>query len=108
MVSARDVLAEAERRGARFRVVGERLEATPRIGDRDLHDAIGRQKGEIIAFLRERDGGCATDAVLFAQTLLRQGRFSPEPAPCVFYCGHPIERCRRCSAPFSEHNESRP
>ena len=67
MVSARDLLAEAESSGARFRVVGDRLEATPKISDRDLHAAIGQRKDEIIALLRERDGGCATDAVLFAQ-----------------------------------------
>ncbi|MGB8910446.1 MAG: hypothetical protein WCC84_17010 [Candidatus Cybelea sp.] len=67
MVSARDVLAEAERRGARFRVVGDRLEATPRIGDSSLHTAIGEWKSEIVALLREREpGACATDVSLFA------------------------------------------
>ena len=44
VVSAGDVLAEAERRGARFRIVGDRLEATPKLSDRGLHDAVGRRK----------------------------------------------------------------
>ncbi len=103
MVSARDVLVEAERQGARFRVVGDRLEATPKVGNRALHDAIGRRKGEIIALLRERDSACATDAVLFAQALLRQGCFPTEAAPCPYHCGYPHERCRRCGGRFAEH-----
>lgn len=112
MVSARDVLTEAERQGLRFRIVGDQLEATPRVGDRALHAAIGKHKAEIVALLRECGAGRATDAALFAQALLRQGRFAPEPAPCAYYCGHTHERCRRCGAPFAEHyppfgNESR-
>jgi hypothetical protein len=101
MVSARDLVAEAERYGARFRVVGERLEATPANAfDAKLDRAIGEQKAEIIALLRGRG---ATDAALFAQALLRHGCFAPESAPCVYHCGHPVERCRRCGAPWSEH-----
>lgn len=86
MVSAREVLAEAERRGSRFRIVRDRLKATPRIG-RALHAAIGQHKAAIVVLLRERDRGCATHALLFAQALLRQGYFPPEPAPCAYHCG---------------------
>jgi hypothetical protein len=109
MVSARDLVDEAERRGARFRVVGDRLEATPaNVFDTKLDCAIGEQKAQIIALLREREGGCATDAVVFAQALLRQGRFSSEPAPCAYHCGRPHERCKRCGAPFVEHCACQP
>ena len=93
MVSAHDVLAEAEHRGARFRIVGDRLEATPRIGDPVLRSAIGQSKAEIVALVRERDRRSAADAALFPQALLRQGRFAPEPAPGSFHCGHPEECC---------------
>jgi hypothetical protein len=104
MVSARALVAEAKRRGARFRVVGERLEATPAsVFDAELDKAIVEQKAAIIALLRERGEGRATDATLFAQALLRQGRFPPEPVPCAFHCGYPGENCRRCGAPFAEH-----
>jgi hypothetical protein len=110
MVSASELVDEAERRGARFRVIGDRLEGTPATAfDAKLDRAIGEQKAEVIALLRERD---ATDSALFAQALLRQGQFARELAPCDFHCGHADERCRRCRAPFAEHyqpfgNESR-
>lgn len=104
MVSVRDLVAEAQRRGARFRVIGERLEATPAsVFDAKLDQAIGEHKAEIVALLRDRGGGCATDAMLFTQALLRQGRFAPEPAPCAYHCGYPNERCKRCSASWQEH-----
>jgi hypothetical protein len=104
MVSARSLLAEAERRGSRFRIIGDRLEAAPRLADRSLYAAIGEHKAEIVALLRERQlVSCATDAVLFAQALLRQGRFMREPAPCAYHCGHAGERCRRCGAPLPGH-----
>jgi|SRR5580698_8840483 hypothetical protein len=73
-------MAKARRRIMRLRCLvpigrahsgfGDRLEATPRVGDRALHAAIGRRKDEIMALLRERDSACATDAVLFAQALV--------------------------------------
>jgi hypothetical protein len=113
MVSARDLVDEAEGRGARFRVVGDRLEATPASAfDAKIDQAIGEHKAEIVALLRERGGDRATDDALFVQALLRQGRFAPEPAPCAYHCGYTHERCRRCGAPFAEHyppfgNESR-
>jgi hypothetical protein len=102
-LSAAEGLAEAERRGARFRVVGERLEATPKLQDRALYDGIGRHKATIIVLLRARGGDCAADAVLYTQALLRQGRFPLEPAPCAYHCGHARERCRRCGGSLGEH-----
>jgi hypothetical protein len=105
LVSAASLLAEAERRGARFRVRGDRLQATPaNVFDDDLDRAIGQRKAEIIALLREREpAACATDAVLFAQTLLRKGHFARESAPCAYHCGQPEQLCRRCDATFLEH-----
>lgn len=103
-MSVRDLVAEAQRRGARFRVIGERLEATPAsVFDAKLDQAIGEHKAEIVALLRERGEGRATDATLFAQALLRQGRFPHEPAPCGFHCGDPGESCRHCCASWNEH-----
>lgn len=103
-VTAQELIAEAERRGARFHVVGNRLEATPSaLLDNDLSGAIGEHKADVIALLRERSSGCTTHAVLFAQALLRQGRFPLKPAPCGYHCGYPQERCRCCGAAFSEH-----
>lgn len=101
MVSARELVEEAERRGGRFRVVGDRLEGTPATAfGLKLGRAISEQKAEIIALLRERD---TTGSALFAQALLRQGRFPPEPPPCGFHCGRVGEHCRRCGASWAEH-----
>jgi hypothetical protein len=104
MVSPRDLIAEAQRRGARFRVIGERLEATPAsVFDAELDRAIGEHKAAIVVLLRKGGEGCATEAALFAQSLLRQGRFATEAAPCAYHCGHPHERCRRCGVRLAEH-----
>lgn len=55
MVSARQILAEAERRGAHFSIVGERLEATPASAfDPILKETIATHKAEILAELRRR------------------------------------------------------
>jgi hypothetical protein len=103
VTAAADILAQAEKRGCHFTIDGGRLRATPKVGDRALYDAIGVHKDAIVALLREREGRCATDAVLFAQALLRQGRFSPETPRCALHCGETQERCKRCGAPFDDH-----
>ena len=88
-----------------FQVVGACSEATPsNLLDDRLSEAIAKHKGDVIALLRERSPECATNAVLFAQALLRQGRFAPAPPPCAYHCGTPNEQCLRCGASFAEHN----
>jgi hypothetical protein len=104
MVTAPDLIVEAERRGACFRVLGERLEAAPaRVFDSSLAAEVGRHKSEIVAILRECEGMTATDAVLAAQRLLRECKFLAEPPVCAFLTGRPGEECRRCGASWSEH-----
>lgn len=103
-VTALEILTEAECRGVRFRTNGDRLEATPsNLLDERLSEAIANRKADLMALIHEREGACATDAVLFAQALLRQGRFVPESAPCAFHCGYLSELCRRCARPFADH-----
>lgn len=109
-VAAADLVREAENRGARFQIVGDRLTAHPADAfDERLIAAIGRYKNEVIAVLREREEGCATDAVLTAQHLLREARFPPTRSEdCAFHCGYVGEPCRRCGHPWNEHVGARP
>jgi len=106
MVTALDLIVEAERRGARFCVLGDRLEATPaRVFDTALVTEIGKHKPEIVAVLLERSALTATDAVLAAQRLLREGLW-PKVAPedCRFFIGHGADAvCRRCGSSWDEH-----
>lgn len=61
MVSAAQVIAEAERLGVRFEVSGERLRAIPGAAiTPKLYEAIGQRKSAIIACLREWRGRCCT------------------------------------------------
>lgn len=104
MVTASALVSQAERRGARFRVLGDRLEANPaRVFDSRLAREIGNRKGEIIEEVRRRKAVLEAEAIAMTQRLLRECRFPPEPAPCVYHCGHPGERCRRCCSAFAEH-----
>lgn len=43
------------------------------------------------------------EAITRTQRLLREGRFPSEPAPCVYHCGYPPGRCKRCGASWHEH-----
>jgi|GEM_PF-6092894 len=55
MVNAKQVLAEAEKRGAHFSIVGERLKAEPASAlDATLIASIAKLKPEIVAELRRR------------------------------------------------------
>jgi hypothetical protein len=104
MVTASALVSEAVRRGARFRVLGDRLEAEPaRVFDSCLARQIGTRKREIIEEVRRREALLEAEAVAMAQRLLRDCRFPLEAAPCVYHCGNPEECCRRCGAPLSEH-----
>jgi hypothetical protein len=107
-VTARDLIAEAEGRGVRFEVVGERLRATPRSAiDAALYDAIGAHKAEVLRELRHRDVQVAPPppSVIVAEAakLLRDCRWPPMLAVCAFSVGHAGERCRRCGASWIEH-----
>lgn len=55
MVSARELIEEAERQGARFRIVGDRLEAAPKSAlSPALVSEIGKQNAEVLAELHRR------------------------------------------------------
>jgi hypothetical protein len=106
-VTAAEVLDRAEqtgvtlerREGGRLGYRGPAIAVVPLLSELAAHQA------ELLALLREREPeACATDAVLFAQALLRQGRFPSESAPCVYHCGHTGERCKRCGASWVEHH----
>jgi hypothetical protein len=105
-VTAVEVLRRARETGLTVFVTG-----TDRIMVRGQVDAIevlkcelAAHKPEIVALLREHAGTTATDAVLTAQRLLRDGRW-PETAPedCGFFIGHPNDAvCRRCGSSWHE------
>lgn len=102
-VTARDLIAEAERRGARFEVIGDRLRAGPKYTiDAELYRAIGERKVEVIDELRRRG-----EAVVAAQRLLRLGQWPPVVGTCAFHIGVPGAVCRRCGAPWFEHEPIR-
>jgi hypothetical protein len=56
MVSASEIIAVAEARGARFEIVGTKLRAVPAAAiSEELRIAIGQQKPAVIAELRRRE-----------------------------------------------------
>jgi hypothetical protein len=61
-VTSRDLIAEAEQRGAHFSVNGSRLEARPRgVFDPQLAEEIGKHKPEIIDVLQRREKARASE-----------------------------------------------
>ena len=61
MVTAHDLIAEVERRGARFAIVGETLKASPRSAlDDDLRQLVGEHKSAIVSELRDRSQRAAS------------------------------------------------
>jgi hypothetical protein len=61
VVTAHDLIAEVERRGARFGIVGETLKASPRSAlDDDLRRLIGEHKSAIVSELRDRSQRAAS------------------------------------------------
>jgi hypothetical protein len=70
----------------------------------DALAAIARgHVADLRAFVAETRPGTASDAVLTAQRLLREGRFLHQRAPCAFHCGDADQSCERCGAPWDEH-----
>jgi hypothetical protein len=71
-----------------------------------LKAELAAHKPEIIAVLRLGGGRTASEAVLSAQRLLREGRW-PKTAPkdCGFFIGRPDvdQVCRRCDSSWHEH-----
>ncbi len=101
MVTARAIIADVERRGVRFEVIGDRLRAMPKTAiTPELSETIGALKPQIIDELRKRQ------ALMVAAALLRQGRWPPTSAVCDFHCGKPETICRRCGASWLEHYPS--
>ena len=75
----------------------------------DALATIARDRvADLRALVAEMHAGTASDAVLSAQAILRQGRFPREEPPCRYHTGLPRERCRRCGAPLAPHYEVRP
>jgi hypothetical protein len=71
-----------------------------------LKPDLTAHRPEFVAVRREHGGTTATDAVLTAQRLLREGRW-PETVPenCGFFIGRPDvdQVCRRCGSSWHEH-----
>jgi hypothetical protein len=66
---------------------------------------LAAHKPEIVALLREHGGTTATDAVLTAQRLLRDG-WCPETSSedCSFFTGHPTDAvCKCCNSSWLQH-----
>jgi len=113
VVSAREIIERAQRRGAQFEVIGEKLRATPASAiDAALRDEIGRHKAEVIGELlrREHDHARASTTsttsrsdTLEAARVLPEPRWPPTEEVCDFLIGHAGERCLRCGASWHEH-----
>jgi hypothetical protein len=125
MVTAQELIAEAERRGARFRIEpGDALRAVPKKVfdlDPELNRAIGAHKAEVLAELRRRqEAVCATKWTNHGMVCAVCGRLGivrvddrvcqrcagavvdpprPDPAkkpPCSSFRGHPTQAHLPC------------
>ena len=88
-MTSRDLIIEAERRGAHFVIKGDRLEARPKSAfDARLAEEIGKRKPEIIDERQTREAALATewriDHDLF--TIAREAEVDGELAACLA-CG---------------------
>ena len=110
-MNARDALRHAAKRGVRVFLSDDGVvtaEAIRDMPDGEFQDVLYdlRPLREAIrAWLQEfRSSACATDAVIVAQSLLRDGVLvSCKPKECNFHCGNPGDDCRRCGATWHDH-----
>jgi hypothetical protein len=87
-------------RGADLLPFGNRLRVFhPERLERAMIERLRREKTAILRALEAERLAVAIVTLGF----LREWRFPPEPAPCVYRCGHPGEGCRRCGATWDEH-----
>jgi hypothetical protein len=102
-VSAEHLLCRATERGLTVKLRGaNRLVVRgPAAAVAELRSELLACKPAIVAVLHVIVD--KAEAIARTQRLLPEGRFPPEPAPCVYHCGHPGEGCRRCGASWSEH-----
>lgn len=97
---ALDLIAEAERRGARFEVVGNQLRAAPKSAiPPQLYTAIGVYRAEVVGELLRRQER-ARVAPAIAETARKAMRELPS---CLSHRGDPGATCLCCGAPWIEH-----
>ena len=105
-MNAADLVRHVHDAGANLRLggpTGIELVRYRRI-DAETIDAIRAHRDSVRAFLAEQDAATATDAVLAAQRLLREGRWPQiERDRCGFDIGYSGEDCKRCGASVAEH-----
>jgi len=105
MLSATEIIAEVERRGGRFEVIGNKLRATPKSSFPDLTAPIISRKPEIINVLLGRQQA-PLDRDLEISRAIRSRTYSlPEPPICAFLVGAAGDTCRRCGGSWVEHYE---
>ena len=70
----------------------------------DLVEAARGRAADLKAIVREHlSTGSASDAVIAAARLLRDGKWGYSPMSCDFHVGRAREDCRRCGAGFASH-----
>jgi hypothetical protein len=95
-----ELIESVRSKGADLLPFGEHLRVYhPERLEPALIEQLRQKKAAILRALRVERRAIA----IVTQHFLREGRFPSEPAPCVYHCGHPHERCRRCGAPLVEH-----
>jgi len=110
-MTAAELMLLATGQGLQLSPNGNKLDVrgNPAALDKLREDLIAH-KPEIMAILQERElVPTATEAVLSAAALLRQGKWAPEAAPCAFFIGTSIEpNCRRCGGTWQQHTAGTP
>lgn len=69
----------------------------------DLAAMARLRAADLRALLAEQSAATATDTVLAAQRLLRDGLWPATPGVCDFLIGRNGEDCKRCRASWYEH-----
>jgi len=102
-MTARGVIDVLRRHGAHLEInAAGKLELVGRVPD-DVFELTRDRAGDLKALLREMSAGSASDAVIAAARLLRDGKWGYSPMSCDFHVGRAREDCRRCGAGFASH-----
>jgi hypothetical protein len=110
-MNARDALRLAARSHVHVSLADDgqvMLEASGDVDDNlfvEVVETLRPHRESVRSLLQEfRVSACASNAVLVAQTFLRDGvLISCSPTECNFHCGNPGNDCMRCGAKWRDH-----
>lgn len=104
-MTALEVFQRAAELGVKLGLVDGEIEYRGRLAAIEaIMPDLRANASTIAALLRERASvPCASDAVIAAQTLLRNGRWALQVGPCAFFTGVPASKCLRCGVAWIDH-----